>query len=111
MHSYFGDALVHASFALLNAANKFNPVILLGPLANHCFLRYVGGDRENESSQEERYRAQDKDKHAQLQVWRAEKNSFWPSLSELVNPWTWIVVGSGVIGVFVEEIARVVFNE
>jgi hypothetical protein len=49
---------------------------------------------------------QDPHKYAQLQAWRREKNSFWPALSELANPWMWAVVGSGVVGVVVEEMVR-----
>jgi steroid 5-alpha reductase family enzyme len=104
--SYLGDTLVHLSFVVLNAANTFNPVVLLGPVANYVFLRFVGGDAQNEASQEERYRMQDPHKYAQLQAWRREKNSFWPALSELANPWMWAVVGSGVVGVVVEEMVR-----
>ena len=74
MCSYLGDALVHASFALLNIANGLNPVVLLGPVANYLFLRLFGGDKENETGQEERYTKYDKQKYEQLQAWRQEKN-------------------------------------
>ncbi|KAI9925055.1 hypothetical protein ASPWEDRAFT_118486 [Aspergillus wentii DTO 134E9] len=104
--NYLGDSLVHFSFILLNAANTFNPLVLLGPIANYVYLRFVGGDKQNEASQEERYEKEDPQKYAQLLSWRNEKNSFWPSVSELANPWTWAVLGSGFIGVFVEETAR-----
>ncbi|KAF7182950.1 hypothetical protein CNMCM7691_002694 [Aspergillus felis] len=104
--NYLGDTLVHLSFVVLNAANTFNPLVLLGPIANYVFLRVVGGDAQNEASQEERYRTQDPHKYAQLQAWRREKNSFWPALSELANPWTWAVVASGLVGVVVEEVVR-----
>lgn len=107
--SYLGDSLVHFSFIILNAANNFNPFILLGPLANYTYLRFVGGDKQNEASQESRYKLTDPHKYEQLQTWRAEKNSFWPSLTELANPWTWVVFGSGVIGVVVEEGLRSYF--
>lgn len=102
---------MHCSFALLNAANKFNPVVLLGPLANYVFLRCVGGDKENEASQEERYKTKDPHKYQQLQVWKRQNNSFWPGPSELVNPWTWIVLGTGMIGFFAEEVMRGIFSE
>lgn len=107
--NYLGDSLVHFSFIILNAANSFNPFILLGPLANYTYLRFVGGDKQNEASQESRYKLTDPHKYEQLQTWRAEKNSFWPSLTELANPWTWVVFGSGVIGVVVEEGLRSYF--
>lgn len=100
--NYLGDTLVHLSFAVMNAANAFSPLALLGPLANYLYLRVVGGDTQEES-QEARYKAQDPHKYKQLQTWRAEKNSFWPGLSELANPWTWVVLGSGLVGVVVEE--------
>ncbi|KAF9889430.1 hypothetical protein FE257_007332 [Aspergillus nanangensis] len=101
--NYLGDTLVHISFAVMNVANSFNPVVLLGPIANYVYLRVVGGDAQNEPSQEERYKSQDPHKYAQLQTWRREKNSFWPSLSELANPWTWVVYASGLVAVVVEE--------
>ncbi|RAQ49375.1 DUF1295 domain protein [Aspergillus flavus] len=104
--NYLGDALVHISFVILNAANTFNPLVLLGPVANYIYLRLVGGDKQNEASQEARYKEQDPHKYQQLQTWRREKNSFWPSLSELANPWTWAVVGSGLAGVVLEEAIR-----
>lgn len=106
MCSYLGDALVHASFALLNIANGLNPVVLLGPVANYLFLRLFGGDKENETGQEERYTKYDKQKYEQLQAWRQEKNRFWPALSEISNPWSWVVLGCGVAGVVLEESVR-----
>ncbi|GLA28793.1 DUF1295 domain protein [Aspergillus phoenicis ATCC 13157] len=101
--NYLGDTLVHISFAVLNVANNFNPIVLLGPLTNYFFLRFVGGDRQTEASQETRYRTEDLHKYEQLQSWRREKNSFWPGFTEVVNPWTWVVLGAGVLGVVVEE--------
>ncbi|CDM33091.1 hypothetical protein DTO013E5_5718 [Penicillium roqueforti] len=108
--NYLGDTLVHFSFALLNMAGPFNPVVILGPVTNYLFLRYVGGDKEIEASQEERYRSQDSDKYRQLQQWQEEKNSFWPNLRDLANPWTLAVVGSGFIGVVAEEWLRGVYD-
>ncbi|CAP79856.1 hypothetical protein EN45_087210 [Penicillium chrysogenum] len=101
--NYLGDTLVHCSFALLNMAGPFNPVVILGPLANYLFLRFVGGDKQTEASQEERYKSQDPHKHEQLQQWQREKNSFWPGLRDLVNPWALAVAGCGFIGVVIEE--------
>lgn len=84
-------------------AGPFNPVVVLGPVANYLFLRFVSGDKETEASQEERYRSQDPHKYEQLQQWKREKNSFWPDLSDLVNPWALAVAGCGFIAVVFEE--------
>lgn len=102
-NSYLGDALVHGSFILLNIANNFHPLCILGPLANYADLRLFGGDKQNEQSQEERYKAQSKEKYEQLNDWRNQKNSFWPNLKEIVNPWSWALVGVGIAGAFVVE--------
>lgn len=84
-------------------ANNFNPVVVLGPLANYLFLRVMGGDKQTEASQEERYKSEDPHKYAQLQQWQKEKNSFWPELRDLLNPWALAVAGCGFIGVVIEE--------
>lgn len=73
--------------------------MLLAPVANYAFLRYVGGDGQNEKSQEERYEERDLKKAKDLKSYKMEKNSFWPRVEELKNEWTWIVVGAGVAGV------------
>jgi len=39
----------------------------------------------------------DKTKFSQLQAYQAEKNSFWPGIGELVNPWTLVCVGAGAL--------------
>jgi steroid 5-alpha reductase family enzyme len=102
--NYLGDTLVHLSFPLLSyASSSLSLFSLVGPLANYLFLRYVGGDKENESDQEERYRKGSRGKLEQLQTWRREKNSFWPGVREVGNPWTWIVVGLGAVGVGLEK--------
>ncbi|KAJ5395010.1 uncharacterized protein N7487_009313 [Penicillium crustosum] len=101
--NYLGDTLVHFSFALLNMAGPFNPVVILGPVANYLFLRFVGGDKQTEASEEERYKSQDPHKYEQLRQWKREKNSFWPDLHDLVNPWALAVAGCGFIGVVIEE--------
>ncbi|KAJ5781206.1 hypothetical protein N7457_006366 [Penicillium paradoxum] len=101
--NYLGDTLVHCSFALLNIAGLFNPAVLLGPLANYLFLRVVGGDKQTEASQEERYKSEDPHKYAQLRQWQKEKNSFWPQLRDLLNPWVMAVAGCGFIAVAIEE--------
>ncbi|KAI4781930.1 DUF1295-domain-containing protein [Aureobasidium sp. EXF-3400] len=102
--NYFGDALVHFSFPLLLAANgMFNPLSLVGPLANYAFLRFIGGDKQNEESQEQRYKTEAPKKYAQLEEWRANKNSFWPALREVTNPWSLALVGIGAVGVLAER--------
>lgn len=90
----------------MNITDSFNPIVLLGPLANYVFLRLVGGDKKTEESQEKRYQEQDPHKYEQLYSWRGEKNSFWPSLKDLTNPWALAVVGCGLIGVVAEEVVR-----
>ncbi|TFY52067.1 hypothetical protein EVJ58_g10221 [Rhodofomes roseus] len=100
---YLGDALVHLSFpVLLWSAGLLHPLALLGPLANYGFLRVLGGDRDTERFQEETYKA-DPIKHEQFSQYRREKNSFWPSVTELVNRWTWAVVAIGAGGVVLER--------
>lgn len=108
--SYLGDTLVHLSFGLLNMSNSFNPIVLIGPLANYLFLRYVSGDKQTEASQEDRYPRDDPKKFTQLQQWRDENNSFWPSLHDLTKPWALAVGACGLIGVFVEETVRTSFE-
>lgn len=83
-----------------------HPLTLLGPIANFAFLRYIGGDSETEASQEVRYRKEDQTKYAQLQKYKQEKNSFWPNVKELTNPWTLVVLGAGVGGAVVEWTAK-----
>lgn len=102
--NYLGDALVHVSFPLLLAANgMFHPLSLVGPLTNYVFLRFIGGDKQNEEYQEERYKRKAPEKYAQLKEWRANKNSFWPALKEATNPWSLALVGIGAIGVIAER--------
>jgi steroid 5-alpha reductase family enzyme len=108
--SYLGDTLVHFSFTLLNMAGFWNPIVLLGPIANYLFLRVVGGDKQTEASQEERYKYQDSHKYEQLKQWQKENNSFWPGLRDLVNPWALAVAGCGFIAVVVEEALRGTFD-
>ncbi|KAJ5641376.1 hypothetical protein N7490_005376 [Penicillium lividum] len=104
--NYLGDTLVHLSFAVLNLANSFNPIILLGPLANYLFLRCIGRDKQTEASQEERYQATDVQKIEQLRAWQGEKNSVWPSLRDLFSPWALVVYSCGLLGAFAEEVVR-----
>ncbi|KAJ9214538.1 hypothetical protein DTO166G4_3942 [Paecilomyces variotii] len=108
--NYLGDTLVHLSFPLLCASGPFHPITVVGPLANYVFLRYMGGDKGTEEYQEKRYKTEDAPKYVELQEYRREKNSFWPSFSELKNPWTWKIVGFGLAGVAAEEIARALYT-
>ncbi|KAI1009014.1 hypothetical protein LB504_001318 [Fusarium proliferatum] len=102
--NYLGDALIHASFPmLLLGAGILHPITALGPIANYVFLRYIGGDRENEESQAERYSKHDAVKAQELEEYRQQKNSFWPKLEELRNSWTLAVLGVGVAGVVLER--------
>lgn len=98
---------MHASFPLLlYGSDMLAPLELLGPIANYIFLRYVGGDKENEASQSDRYEKEDPAKFKQLQSWQRDKNSFWPKPQEVQNSWTWIVVGCGAAGVGFEYVLR-----
>ncbi|KAF4340763.1 DUF1295 domain protein [Fusarium beomiforme] len=107
--NYLGDALIHASFPiLLLGAGILHPIAALGPIANYVFLRYLGGDRENEESQEERYSKHDAVKAQEFEEYRRQKNSFWPKLEELRNTWTLEVLGIGLTGVVIERALRTV---
>lgn len=80
------------------------PIELLGSLANYAFLRYLGGDKATESSQERRYSVSSLEKHADLQKYREEKHAFWPDLTkEYNNSWLWTVAGAGAAGALVEQ--------
>lgn len=77
------------------------------------FLRYVGGDKQTEASQKDRYNheAQRGDTAAAVKVrefedYKQQENSFWPKPSQVTNRWTWIVVGAGAVGVLVEKAIR-----
>ena len=107
LRSYLGDALVHASIPLLlYADNRFHPLTLLGPLANYVFLRYIGGDKENEASQTQRYAEKNPEKLAQLNAYKREKNSFWPAVKDLGNVWSVGLVAGGVAAALAERFAR-----
>lgn len=79
------------------------PIEILGSLANYAYLRYLGGDKATEHSQERRYSVSSLEKHADLQKYREDKNSFWPDVKEFSNQWLWIVVGAGAAGAAVEQ--------
>ncbi|KXT11593.1 hypothetical protein AC579_3124 [Pseudocercospora musae] len=101
--NYLGDALIHLSFPLwCYGSQLFSYSQLLGPIANYFFLRWIGGDREKESYQLARYKAQDRHKHAQMESYQLQKHAFWPSILEIANPWTWIVTGIGAAGAAAE---------
>ncbi|KAH6686893.1 hypothetical protein F5X68DRAFT_208173 [Plectosphaerella plurivora] len=103
--NYLGDALIHASFPLLLLGSGIaHPIVLLGPAVNYFFLRYLGGDKETEASQEERYQ-HTTDKH-QVQDFKQDKDSFWPALEQIKNEWSWACVAAGVGGVVLERGVR-----
>ncbi|KAB5560123.1 hypothetical protein GE09DRAFT_1115792 [Coniochaeta sp. 2T2.1] len=105
--NYLGDALVHASFiVLLYGSDMLAPFELLGPIANYCFLRYFGGDKQTEAHQHRRYSESNPDKLVEFQQFRAEKNAFWPRVKEFGNQWLWTVIAVGGVGVVVEEALR-----
>ncbi|KAH0428457.1 hypothetical protein CcaCcLH18_09015 [Colletotrichum camelliae] len=109
--NYLGDALCHLSFpVLLYSAGMLHPLAVLGPIFNYIILRYLGGDKENEASQEERYAKTSPVKLQQLREYRAEKNSFWPAVKEWNNQWVWIVAGAGVVGAAIERGLLAYFN-
>ncbi|KAJ0165839.1 hypothetical protein CTA2_9774 [Colletotrichum tanaceti] len=102
--NYLGDALCHLSFpVLLYSAGMLHPLAALGPVFNYFILRYVGGDKENEASQEERYAKENPLKFQQLQEYKRDKNSFWPALAEYDNKWVLTVAAVGAVGVVVER--------
>jgi hypothetical protein len=51
--------------------------------------------RQNEEYQRERYSKEDPNKYLEFQEYCRQKNSFWPGLSEIVNPWTILCIASG----------------
>ncbi|CAN8096480.1 unnamed protein product [Discula destructiva] len=105
--NYLGDALVHLSFTLfLWGSGKLHPIVLLGPLANYAFLRYVGGDAQNEASQAERYAKTSPVKAQEFAEYKNTKNSFWPRVQELTNPWTLAIFGVAAGGLALERAAR-----
>lgn len=98
---------MHFSFPLfLWGSGKLHPIVLLGPVANYAFLRYVGGDAQNESAQAERYAKTNVVKAQQLAEYRQAKNSFWPKVQEATNPWTVAVLGAGAGGLVLERVVR-----
>ncbi|KAL1877509.1 hypothetical protein Daus18300_002497 [Diaporthe australafricana] len=105
--NYLGDALVHLSFPLfLWGSGKLHPVTLLAPAANYAFLRYVGGDAQTESYQEEQYAKTNALKASEFAEYKSTKNAFWPKAQEAANPWTLAVIGAGAIGLVAERTLR-----
>ncbi|KAI1077835.1 DUF1295-domain-containing protein [Whalleya microplaca] len=105
--NYLGDALLHISLPLLlYSAGQLHPLVLLGPVANYLFLRFISGDKENEANQESRYSKENPVKYQQLQEYKQTKNSFWPTLHEVNNKWLWIVTAAGAGGAILERSLR-----
>jgi steroid 5-alpha reductase family enzyme len=103
--NYLGDVLVHFSFPLmLYASDLLAPIELLGPIANYIFLRYVGGDKENEAHQVRRYSMSNPEKMEDFTKYRQTKNSVWPDAQQFSNQWAWVVIGCGAVGVAVEAL-------
>ena len=82
------------------------PIMLLSPLANYLFLRFVGGDKENEESQRRQYSSEDMVKTVEFDRLRQERNAFWLDASQIYNRWTWAVLGCGVAGAVMERVVR-----
>ncbi|KAF2404556.1 DUF1295 domain protein [Trichodelitschia bisporula] len=109
--NYLGDALMHLSFStLLYSSGQLHPFAVVGPLANYVFLRYVSGDKRNYLHQGRNYKTRNTAKFVQLEKRRDHKNSFWPGLYALGNPWTWVMVAVGGAGVVAERMAREYFT-
>lgn len=79
-----------------------HPLAALAPALTYVFLRFVGGDAEVEQSQEQRYQKENQEKYTQLKKYQQEKNSFWPKVEEIANPWTLAVLGAGLGGAVLE---------
>jgi steroid 5-alpha reductase family enzyme len=105
--NYLGDALIHASFPLLLlGGGLMHPLVLVAPAVNYFFLRFIGGDAQNEAYQEERYAQDEPLKAQEFAQYKAEKNSFWPSADEIKNKWTWVVLAVGAGGALLEQTFR-----
>lgn len=108
--NYLGDFLVHLSFPLMALADGvFDPIMFVGPLANYISLRFIGGDKENERYQMEKYEKESVRKYEEYKQWKREKNSFWPGIGEVGNLWTWAVVGIGGLAAVGEYAGRTLF--
>ncbi|KAI0010463.1 DUF1295-domain-containing protein [Xylariaceae sp. FL0662B] len=105
--NYLGDALLHFSLPLLlYSSGQLHPLVLLGPVANYVYLRFIGGDKEIEAYQEDRYSKESPIKYRQMQEYKRKKNSFWPGLQEVNNKWLWIVAAAGAGGAIIERSVR-----
>lgn len=101
---------MHLSFPLLlYGSDMLAPVEVLGALANYAFLRYVGGDKENERHQVRRYSESNPEKFADFQRFRETHNSVWPKTDVLANAWLWTVVGAGAAGAALEQVFQYMF--
>ncbi|KAK3934050.1 hypothetical protein QBC46DRAFT_429355 [Diplogelasinospora grovesii] len=108
--NYLGDALVHLSFPiLLYASDMLAPIEILGPVANYYFLKYIGGAKQADADQEERYAKEDVAKKVDYDEYKKERNAFWPDAGQIANKWTWIVLGFGVAGAVVERAVNEMF--
>ncbi|CAD6445043.1 23b522b2-6e94-4ad7-b337-27d3130882d3 [Sclerotinia trifoliorum] len=99
--NYLGDTLIHTSFPLiLYGAGLFHPLMLLAPITNYTFLRYVGGDAQTEKYQQERYeKIGSANKLEDFSGLKSGKNSVWPGVEEWGNVWLWSVLACGAMGV------------
>lgn len=84
--------------------------MFLGPVSNYAFLRFIGGDKENEEYQMEKYKHESPQKYRDLLEWKAQKNSFWPGWREAGNVWTWALVAIGGVAAGAEYAARYRFG-
>ncbi|VUC23607.1 unnamed protein product [Clonostachys rosea] len=105
--NYLGDVLVQASFSiLLLSGNLLHPLAILAPITNYIFLRFNGGNKEDESSRQDRYSKGDPLKAQQFQAYQQDVNSFWPNTKGLKSKWTQVAAAVGVGGMFLEWAAR-----
>ena len=78
--SYLGVALAHMAFSqLLWDTPAFLPLALLGRLTNNVFLRYVGRDKRNGSTESNVV----KDSLPGEDAGQEEKKSLWPAPAEV----------------------------
>lgn len=83
-----------------------HPLAILAPVTNYIFLRFNGGNKEDENSRQDRYSKSDPLKAQQFKAYRQDVNSFWPDLNGLKSKWTQVAVAAGVGGMFAEWAAR-----
>ena len=93
----------------LYANDMLAPIALLGPFANHIWIRFIGGVKATEESQARRYGAEDIAKKVEFDRYRRERNAFWPDPSQIYNKWSWIIVGCGVACVVADQVVLKLF--